>query len=70
MYSGVVSIDSNRVRFSVRDWKAMLALKLLSLRIREFLAATFRDPGRALSFKQQQWIEIWQRVFELAAKRS
>lgn len=69
MFSGTVSIDANRVRFAVRDWKAMLALKLLSSRIREILAATFRDPGRALSSKQQQWIGIWQRVFETAAKR-
>lgn len=66
MYSGVISIDANRIRFVVRDWKAMLALKVLSARIREILAGTFREPQRRLSYKQQQWIEIWQTIFSQA----
>lgn len=69
MYSGVISIDANRVRFAVRDWKPMYALKQLSTHIRDILAATFRDPGRPLSLRQQQWVAIWQRVFDGAAKR-
>ncbi|PYI15552.1 ATP dependent RNA helicase [Aspergillus violaceofuscus CBS 115571] len=73
MYSGVISIDANRIRFSIRDWKAMLALKLLSARLREILQATFREPQKLTypSYKQQQWIAIWQRIFEQAhaAKR-
>lgn len=63
MYSGVISIDANRIRFAVRDWKSMLALKVLCARIREILAGTFREPQRRLSYKQQQWIEIWQTIF-------
>lgn len=69
MYSGVISIDANRVRFAVRDWKSMLALKILSARIREILAGTFREPQKRLSYKQQQWIEIWQTIFSQATKR-
>ncbi|KAE8145083.1 P-loop containing nucleoside triphosphate hydrolase protein [Aspergillus avenaceus] len=63
MYSGVVSIDNNRIRFAVRDWKSMLALKALSARIRDILSGTFRDPQKMLSYKQQQWIAIWQQIF-------
>lgn len=63
MYSGVISIDANRIRFAVRDWKAMLALKILSARIREILTGTFREPQRRLSYRQQQWIEVWQAIF-------
>ena len=63
MYSGVISIDANRIRFAVRDWKAMLALKILSARIREILTGTFREPQRRLSYRQQQWIEDWQAIF-------
>lgn len=70
MYSGVISIDANRIRFSVRDWKSMLALKVLSARIREILAGTFRDPHKVLSYKQRQWIDIWQQIFTQAAKRN
>ncbi|RAL15062.1 putative ATP dependent RNA helicase [Aspergillus homomorphus CBS 101889] len=73
MYSGVISIDANRIRFSIRDWKSMLALKLLSARLRDILQATFREPQKLTypSYKQQQWIAIWQRIFEQAhaAKR-
>ncbi|CAI7661749.1 unnamed protein product [Penicillium pancosmium] len=69
MYSGVISIDANRVRFSVRDWKSMLALKILNNRLRDLLASTFRNPHRPLSYKQQQWLEIWQLVFAQAGKR-
>jgi ATP-dependent RNA helicase DHX29 len=69
MYSGVISIDANRIRFSVRDWKSMLALKVLNNRLRDLLASTFRNPHRPLSYKQQQWLEIWQLVFAQAGKR-
>ncbi|GAB1199842.1 hypothetical protein APSETT444_009201 [Aspergillus pseudonomiae] len=68
MYSGVVSIDANRIRFAVRDWKSMLALKILSARIRDILSGTFRDPQKKLSYKQQQWVHIWQQIFSQAGK--
>ncbi|EEP76013.1 conserved hypothetical protein [Uncinocarpus reesii 1704] len=42
IYSGVVSIDGNRIRFSMKDWKTMIALKALSTRIRDVLAQIFR----------------------------
>ena len=48
----------------------MLALKVLSARIREILAGTFRDPHKMLSYKQRQWIDIWQQIFTQAAKRN
>ncbi|KAJ5178878.1 hypothetical protein N7492_002088 [Penicillium capsulatum] len=63
LYSGVISIDANRIRFAVRDWKSMLALKILNARLRDLLACTFRNPHRPLSYKQQQWLEIWQMIF-------
>lgn len=64
MYAGVLSIDTNRIRFSIRDWKSMLAIKVLSTRVREILAALFRDPQQPLSYKQKQWMEIWQGIFQ------
>ncbi|GAB1218353.1 hypothetical protein ATERTT37_007607 [Aspergillus terreus] len=63
LYAGVISIDANRIRFAVRDWKSMLALKVLSARVREILAATVRDPQKRLSYKQRQWMDIWQQIF-------
>ena len=63
MYSGVIVIDGNRLRFALDSWKVMLALKTLRLRLREMMAQAFRYPGRALSREQQVWFDIWQRIF-------
>ncbi|KAJ5733407.1 hypothetical protein N7493_002193 [Penicillium malachiteum] len=68
MYSGVISIDANRIRFALRDWKSMLALKILNSRLREILASTFKNPHKPVSYKQQQWIDIWQLIFSQAGK--
>ncbi|KAL4916916.1 P-loop containing nucleoside triphosphate hydrolase protein [Aspergillus aurantiobrunneus] len=64
MYAGVLSIDTNRIRFSVRDWKSMLAMKVLATRVREILAIMVRDPQQPLSYKQRQWMGIWQGIFQ------
>lgn len=69
LYSGVISIDANRIRFALRDWKSMLALKILNSRLRDLLASTFKNPHRPLSYKQQQWLDIWQQIFAQAGKR-
>ena len=63
MYSGVIVIDGNRLRFAVSSWKVMLALKMLRTRIREIMGQSFRSPGGALSSQQQVWLDIWQRIF-------
>ncbi|KAL6239206.1 hypothetical protein BDW75DRAFT_199177 [Aspergillus navahoensis] len=64
MYPGILSIDTNRLRFSLRDWRSMLAMKVLTTRIREILANMFRDPQQPLSYKQRQWMEIWQGIWQ------
>ncbi|MCJ1285704.1 hypothetical protein MMC26_005045 [Xylographa opegraphella] len=63
MYSGVIVIDGNRLRFSLDSWKVMLALKTLRTRLREIMTQAFRSPGRALSREQQLWFDVWQRIF-------
>jgi ATP-dependent RNA helicase DHX29 len=71
MYAGIIAIDGNRVRFSVEDWKSMLAVKILSTRVRDILSLTLRNPQKllALSDKQQKWLEIWQQVFTHAYRK-
>ena len=64
LYAGLVTVDGSRVRFAVRDWKTLLALKVLSSRLREILGAVFREPGRAvLSRRHEEWLGLWERVF-------
>ena len=63
MFTGVMVIDGNRIRFSVDDWKIMLAIKTLRTQVRQIMAHSFRHPGRSLSPHQQAWLDIWQRIF-------
>ncbi len=63
MYAGVIVIDGNRIRFHVDDWRSMLALKHLRLKIREIMAQAFRNPGRWLNHEQGAWFDIWQQAF-------
>lgn len=62
MYSGVIVIDGNRIRFSVDDWKTMVAIKQLRTQIQEIMSQSFCDPSRDISVFQQQWLDMWQDV--------
>ncbi|KAI1642790.1 P-loop containing nucleoside triphosphate hydrolase protein [Daldinia loculata] len=63
MYAGVIVLDGNRARFSVSDWKTMLAIKALRTRLRDVLTRSFRMPGKLLTAQQEKWLDAWQRVF-------
>ena len=70
MYSGVIVIDGNRVRFAVDDWKQMLAIKTLRTQLREITTQAFKNPGRQLSHSQKGWLDIWQKIFTVEQKRT
>ncbi|KAI0155426.1 P-loop containing nucleoside triphosphate hydrolase protein [Hypoxylon sp. FL1284] len=63
MYAGVVVLDGNRARFSVPDWKTLLAVKYLRTRLRDMLTRSFRMPGKLLTAQHEKWLDVWQRVF-------
>ncbi|KAJ9198010.1 hypothetical protein DTO164E3_3934 [Paecilomyces variotii] len=63
LYAGIISIDNNRIRFSVKDWKSILALKILGSKVREILSGTFKNPQKPLSHRQQEWMNILQQMF-------
>jgi ATP-dependent RNA helicase DHX29 len=66
LYSGIVVLDTSRAKFSVKDWKTLLALKIFRGRLKDALNARFDDPKRELSEKQKICLETWQAVFERA----
>lgn len=63
-YAGVISIDNHRIRFAARDWKQMLALKILATHIRAIVAETVRQPTKELTHRERQWMELWQGIFD------
>ncbi|KAL2039774.1 hypothetical protein N7G274_007633 [Stereocaulon virgatum] len=62
MFAGVMIIDGHRVRFSVDDWKVMLAIKTVRTQVRQIMAQSSRHPGQTLYPDQQAWLDIWQRI--------
>jgi ATP-dependent RNA helicase DHX29 len=69
MYSGIISIDNNRIRFAVRDWKQMLAFKMFSMRVRDILSEVIRNPQKNLSHRQREWLDIWQQIFSRPSEK-
>lgn len=63
MYSGVLILDGNRVRFAMPDWKTMLVMKVLRARLREVLARAFKNPGKLPTAQHEKWLDVWQRIF-------
>ena len=64
MYAGVIVIDGNRLKFKVRDWKTMIALKMLRRKFKEALGRTFKHPGKELGDRPRRWMELVERIFE------
>jgi ATP-dependent RNA helicase DHX29 len=62
MYAGVITLDDGRVRFKVRDWRTMVALKVLRTKIQEALSRTYRNTGVSLSPIDAKWLSIWQQI--------
>ncbi|KAF2108660.1 P-loop containing nucleoside triphosphate hydrolase protein [Lophiotrema nucula] len=65
LHAGVISLQGNNVlRFSVQDWRVAVALKVLRRRVKEILTAGWKNPGRALSGREKEWLGLYFRVFE------
>ncbi|KAJ2894187.1 ATP-dependent RNA helicase A [Zalerion maritima] len=65
MFSGTITLDGARARFSVADWKTMLVIKVLRARLRDLLTRAFKSPGKLTMRSQQheRWLEVWQKLF-------
>ena len=63
MYSGVIVIDGNRMRFALDEWKFLVAFRILRTQIRQIMAQAFRKPGQPLTKQQQAWMDVWRMVF-------
>lgn len=63
MFAGVITLDGNRARFAIPDWKTMLAIKVLRSKLREMLNKSFRQPGKMLTSQLEKWLEAWQLIF-------
>ena len=69
LYAGVIVIDGSRLKFKVRDWKTMMALKMLRVGFKEALVKSLKHPGKPLGDRQRRWMELVNRVFEQKKQR-
>lgn len=58
-FAGVVSLDSGKIRLSVRHWRQLMAIKILRERIAEVLDAAFKRPCDAMNAENWKWIDLW-----------
>lgn len=65
MYSGVIIIDGNRFRFALDNWKTMIAIKHLRLKLKAMIASALKQPGRYKDLGEEitYWFDIWKRIF-------
>jgi ATP-dependent RNA helicase DHX29 len=64
LHAGVVTFPGNAIRFSVKDGKTCVALKVLRRRVKDIMNGTWKIPGRVLTMREVEWMSLFFRVFE------
>jgi ATP-dependent RNA helicase DHX29 len=62
MFAGVIAIDGNKIRFRVRTWRTMIALKILRAKVNDVLTRMIQSPDKPLTPSLQAWANLWQKV--------
>ncbi|KAK4990405.1 hypothetical protein LTR50_002580 [Elasticomyces elasticus] len=70
MYAGVIVVDGNRLRFKVADWRTMIALKILRTRLKDILEKKYKSPGRELSARDADWMEVFGKIFDKESRKA
>ncbi|KAF2012272.1 ATP-dependent RNA helicase A [Aaosphaeria arxii CBS 175.79] len=60
--AGIITLPGNVLRFSVANWRIAVALKVLRRRLKEILAGCWKNPGRQLSGREKEWMELFFRI--------
>jgi len=59
LHAGVVTIDGNRLRFRVDEWKSALVLKWLRRAMEDIVEGRLRDPRKELGPRLRKWMEVF-----------
>jgi ATP-dependent RNA helicase DHX29 len=62
LHAGVITVDSNRLRFAVKDWRTAIALKKLRTKLEEVVDWAVQNPGSEMSPELAWWKNIFERV--------
>lgn len=58
LYAGVVSVDNGRMKFSLRYWRQILALRLLRAHVAALVVERMRAPSREMPGRSRRWFEL------------
>ena len=64
IYSGIMTIDGNRLRFAMANWKTIMVVKGMRAELKEIIAQGLKVPGRLMNARQKLCIENWKAVFD------
>lgn len=58
LYAGVIGVDDGRMKFSMRYWIQVLALRLLRAHVTSIIAKRMKTPSQEISGRSQRWFEL------------
>ena len=61
-YAGVMVLDGGKVRLSVREWRQLVAIKILRERVEKVLVQCYSAPGKDVSDRDRKWLDFWLRI--------
>lgn len=62
LHAGIVTIDGNRLRFSVGTWKTAVALKVLRERMEEAVEMKLAGSKKGESERLRKWMEVFEKL--------
>ena len=61
-YAGVMVLDGGKVKLSVRQWRELMAIKILRERLEKVLERSYSAPGKEVSEGNRKWLDFWLKI--------
>ncbi|KAJ9612187.1 hypothetical protein H2200_003784 [Cladophialophora chaetospira] len=61
-YAGVMVLDGGKIKLSVREWRQLIAIKILRERIEKVLGRCYSHPGKEMSDQDRKWLDFWLKI--------
>ena len=61
-YAGVLVLDGGKVKLSVRQWRELMAIKILRERVEKVLVKCYAAPGRELAVEDRKCLDFWLKI--------
>jgi ATP-dependent RNA helicase DHX29 len=62
LHAGVITIDGNRLRLKVDEWKLAVALKTMRARMEEVVELRLKEPSKDVPSRLKRWIDLFEKI--------